>query len=219
MKTEIIKTGLREMINIKLMLLLFIALAVGGCTSLSSTGKSSIDKDGKPVKTLVNTKMSQRTIRAKSKHDVGEALCTVQSDNHTKQQSLVTLPPPIIIQDGVVKELSAQYQTTVNNPNALPFNMVGCVEEMMRMPMERLGMLAVSSLKDLLSLGIKGYAGVEIAKRVLDKSGVVGDNNKVYEATGDVNANESLGGIPLNDVDVEPLTIGVPIVEVEDTSL
>ncbi len=208
----------------KLIVVGAMALAITGCaTSTISTSDTRFDVETNKTVTQTETKqVSQRTLKYISRVDLAKTMC--ESSGNAYKEFLVLSDTnveflPIVIQDGKYVQLPDEakivFSNTVNRPDASPFNVGNCVEDIMKTGIER---VFTSLYKDVFKLGrdlVPYGAGFAIADRFFDfaqdsndsiaenagdRLTVTGDNNRVASGA-DSTFNEQ-PGIP-----VEPVTL------------
>lgn len=146
-----------------------LSIVLFGC----ATVKDGISSTGQSIASIFSTCNDCKKDKIKRKYDyklasqsqkltVIDGLCRVQSDKHAKQQLLISVPCSAFV-GGCSYSNAAM---VVNNPSSTPFNMSGCIAEMSRHPWESIIVRGMRSMDNLLGLGIKGIAAVEIIKAV-----------------------------------------------------
>lgn len=171
--------------------IVFVLTFLTGCANFGIGANNSISTQetvinpatNNPETTTITRNVNSSNMKLITRADLAEAMCTVAGDSYEEYLVLSNTNVeflPIVIQDGkyvnLPPEAKIKFNNTVKRPNAAPFNMGSCVEDVMKTGVER---FFTGFFKDVFQFGrdVLPYgAGYLVADKFLD---FVNENNKL----------------------------------------
>lgn len=194
---------------------LVLVLLVGCASNATYNPSPRADENGRNIVSNEYTNLSQGTVKYVRKADLAEFTCRLQGKQYNDQRLVFSGAAPVVINNGVVVDMSNVPVAKVYNQAIAPFDMAGCVVTAMQGPTERLLSQFMGGVFKLGESIVKQspyyllYKAGKDAKANITSSGDVvyneGSGSATYQPDNSVREGVCIGEVAADGTCVQPL--------------